>query len=179
METSTYVTRNAICRFVNGNLPDPCPSKTSQRDCENVRRNFRGEDAGSQEALDSAAASSLTYRFDAHCSWDRQAQTCTVTNRHSTLYVPGSESYRGVRTDSAGDPRSAGARRGVCARPERWRAYEYYTAWWHTPPRAPSMYLDVFKDGSLVETHELSASKRVYRVGRQRGSAACKDDGDL
>ena len=36
---------------------------------------------------------------------------------------------------------------------------------------AARMYLDVFKDGSLVETYELSASKRVYRVGRQKGSA--------
>jgi hypothetical protein len=29
--------------------------------------------------------------------------------------------------------------------------------------------LDVYKDGELVETIELSASKRVYRVGRQAG----------
>ena len=31
--------------------------------------------------------------------------------------------------------------------------------------------LDVFKDGELVETIELSASKRVYKVGRQAGLA--------
>jgi pSer/pThr/pTyr-binding forkhead associated (FHA) protein len=31
--------------------------------------------------------------------------------------------------------------------------------------------LDVFKDGELVETIELSASKRIYRVGRQAGLA--------
>ena len=33
------------------------------------------------------------------------------------------------------------------------------------------MLLDVFKNGELVETIELSASKRVYRVGRQAGLA--------
>ena len=31
--------------------------------------------------------------------------------------------------------------------------------------------LECFKDGSLVETIELSASKRIYRVGRQQGIA--------
>ena len=31
--------------------------------------------------------------------------------------------------------------------------------------------LDVFKDGELIETIELSASKRIYRVGRQAGLA--------
>jgi hypothetical protein len=31
--------------------------------------------------------------------------------------------------------------------------------------------LDVLKDGSVIETIELSASKRVYRVGRQQGVA--------
>ena len=33
------------------------------------------------------------------------------------------------------------------------------------------MLLDIFKDGELVETMELSASKRVYKVGRQAGLA--------
>ena len=33
------------------------------------------------------------------------------------------------------------------------------------------MLLDVIKDGELVDTHELSASKRVYKVGRQAGVA--------
>lgn len=33
------------------------------------------------------------------------------------------------------------------------------------------MLLDVFKDGELVETIELSASKRLYKVGRQAGMA--------
>ena len=33
------------------------------------------------------------------------------------------------------------------------------------------MLLDVFKDRELVETIELSASKRVYKVGRQAGLA--------
>ena len=31
--------------------------------------------------------------------------------------------------------------------------------------------LDVYKDGEVVETHQLSASKRVYKVGRQVGVA--------
>jgi hypothetical protein len=33
------------------------------------------------------------------------------------------------------------------------------------------MLLIVIKDGELVDTHELSASKRVYKVGRQAGVA--------
>jgi len=33
------------------------------------------------------------------------------------------------------------------------------------------MLLIVIKDGELVVTHELSASKRVYKVGRQAGVA--------
>ena len=33
------------------------------------------------------------------------------------------------------------------------------------------MYLDVFKDGQLVESIALSASKRIYTVGRQQGVA--------
>lgn len=33
------------------------------------------------------------------------------------------------------------------------------------------MLLDVFKEGELVETIELSASKRLYKVGRQAGVA--------
>ena len=33
------------------------------------------------------------------------------------------------------------------------------------------MYLDVFKEGELVDTYELSASKRLYKVGRQKGFA--------
>lgn len=33
------------------------------------------------------------------------------------------------------------------------------------------MLLDVYKDGELVETIELSASKRIYKVGRQAGMA--------
>ena len=33
------------------------------------------------------------------------------------------------------------------------------------------MLLDVFKDGELVDTIEISASKRVYKVGRQAGVA--------
>ena len=31
--------------------------------------------------------------------------------------------------------------------------------------------LDQYKDGALVETLQLSASKRVYKVGRQAGFA--------
>ena len=43
---------------------------------------------------------------------------------------------------------------------------------WLSPPSPPrTMLLDVFKDGELVETIELSASKRVYSVGRQVGLA--------
>jgi hypothetical protein len=36
---------------------------------------------------------------------------------------------------------------------------------------AVDFLLDVIKDGELVDTHELSASKRVYKVGRQAGVA--------
>ena len=36
---------------------------------------------------------------------------------------------------------------------------------------AVDFLLNVIKDGELVDTHELSASKRVYKVGRQAGVA--------
>ena len=39
------------------------------------------------------------------------------------------------------------------------------------------MLLIVIKDGELVDTHELSASKRVYKVGRQAGVADILDKG--